>query len=53
MGKGLFAGIDVSTQSCKLIVIDLGAEDIIFLDSVDRGIRIGSKDVDRCCSYGV
>ena len=24
--EGLFAGLDVSTQSCKIVVIDLGAQ---------------------------
>lgn len=35
MGKKLFAGLDISTQNFKLLVIDLMAEDIIFMDSVN------------------
>jgi len=31
----LFAGLDVSTQSCKLLVLDYEAGDIIFVDSVN------------------
>ena len=31
----LFAGIDVSTQSCKLVVIDLHKAEIVFIDSVN------------------
>lgn len=31
----LFAGLDVSTQSCKLVVIDCDAEEVIFVDSVN------------------
>jgi len=30
----LFAGLDVSTQSCKLVVIDIEDEKIVFVDSV-------------------
>ncbi|MFC1500182.1 xylulokinase [Candidatus Zixiibacteriota bacterium] len=33
--KGLFAGLDVSTQSCKIVVIDLEEERVIHLDSVN------------------
>ena len=35
MLEGLFAGLDVSTQGCKLVVVDAKAEDVIFVDSVD------------------
>ncbi|MBA7613189.1 MAG: hypothetical protein GH143_10565 [Calditrichaeota bacterium] len=35
MPEGLFAGLDVSTQGCKLVVIDTKAEDIILVDSVN------------------
>ena len=35
MPEGLFAGLDVSTQGCKLVVVDAKAEDIIFVDSVN------------------
>ena len=31
----LFAGLDVSTQSCKLVVIDTDGEEIVFVDSVN------------------
>ena len=31
----LFAGLDVSTQSCKLVVIDIDDEEIVFVDSVN------------------
>ena len=34
MNKGLFAGLDVSTQSCKLVVLDMDAEKVIYVDSV-------------------
>ncbi len=30
----LFAGLDVSTQSCKLVILDGGAEEVIYVDSV-------------------
>ena len=33
--KGLFAGLDVSTQSCKLVVIDLESRSTVFVDSVN------------------
>ncbi|MFC1543430.1 xylulokinase [Candidatus Neomarinimicrobiota bacterium] len=32
--EGLFAGLDVSTQGCKLVVIDAEAEVTVFVDSV-------------------
>ena len=32
--NGLFAGLDVSTQSCKLVVIDLESRSTVFVDSV-------------------
>ncbi len=35
MLEGLFAGLDVSTQSCKLVVIDAKAGEIVFIDSVN------------------
>ena len=31
----LFAGLDVSTQSCKLVVIDLEKSELIYVDSVN------------------
>jgi len=31
----LFAGLDVSTQSCKLVVIDTAAGEVVHLDQVD------------------
>ncbi len=34
MSKELFAGLDVSTQSCKLVVIDTDGEKVIYVDSV-------------------
>jgi xylulokinase len=33
--EGLFAGLDVSTQSCKLVVIDLGASETVHVDAVN------------------
>jgi sugar (pentulose or hexulose) kinase len=33
--EGLFAGLDVSTQSCKLVVIDLGARATVHVDAVN------------------
>jgi xylulokinase len=47
MKKQLFAGLDVSTQSCKLLVIDLEAADVVFVDSVnyDQDLpQYGTKD---------
>jgi len=47
MRKKFFAGLDVSTQSCKLLVIDFDTEDVIFVDSVnyDQDLpRYGTKD---------
>ena len=35
MNKELFAGLDVSTQSCKLVVIDLGKREVVFVDAVN------------------
>ena len=32
---GLYAGLDVSTQSCKIVVIDLEDEHIVHIDSVN------------------
>jgi xylulokinase len=34
MEKGLFAGLDVSTQSCKLVVVDTDSEEVIYVNSV-------------------
>jgi len=31
----LFAGLDVSTQSCKLVIVDIDANAIVFVDSVN------------------
>ena len=33
--KGLFAGLDVSTQSCKLVVIDLDTRSTVYVDSLN------------------
>ncbi|MGD2135506.1 MAG: FGGY family carbohydrate kinase, partial [Gemmatimonadales bacterium] len=33
--EGLFAGLDVSTQSCKLVVIDLRAREVVHVDAVE------------------
>jgi len=33
--EGLFAGLDVSTQSCKLVVIDAGKNGMVFVDAVN------------------
>ena len=33
--KRCFAGLDVSTQSCKLVVIDKEKEDVVFIDLVN------------------
>ena len=44
---GLFAGIDVSTQGCKLVVIDPEASDVLHVDAVvydDDLPRYGTKD---------
>jgi xylulokinase len=32
---GLYAGLDVSTQSCKLVVIDLFSSEVVFVDAVN------------------
>ena len=34
MDKRLFAGLDVSTQSCKLVIVDTGVEEVIYVDSI-------------------
>ena len=34
MGRELFAGLDVSTQSCKLVVLDIEANEVVYVDSV-------------------
>jgi xylulokinase len=31
----LFAGLDVSTQSCKLVVVDSKSEAVVFVDMVN------------------
>ena len=31
----LFAGLDVSTQSCKLVVIDLAAHKVVFVEAIN------------------
>jgi len=33
--EGLFAGLDVSTQSCKLVVIDCGERAVVHVDAVN------------------
>ncbi|MDZ7342236.1 MAG: FGGY family carbohydrate kinase [candidate division KSB1 bacterium] len=35
MAQRLFAGIDCSTQSCKLVLIDLEQTDVIYTDSIN------------------
>jgi xylulokinase len=40
MEKGLFAGLDVSTQSCKLVVVDTEAEEVIYVDSVTYDVDL-------------
>lgn len=35
MERPLFAGIDISTQSCKLVVVDTEKEHVVFVDSVN------------------
>ncbi len=35
LDEGFFAGLDVSTQSCKLVVVDTKAEEVVFVDSVN------------------
>ncbi len=35
MNKNLFAGLDVSTQSCKLVVIDLEKHETVFITAVN------------------
>ncbi len=45
--EGLFAGLDVSTQSCKLVVIDLATTDVVYVDRVvydDDFPQYGTKD---------
>ncbi|HDQ45088.1 MAG TPA: xylulokinase [bacterium] len=32
--KGLYAGLDVSTQGCKLVVIDVASGGVVFVDAV-------------------
>jgi sugar (pentulose or hexulose) kinase len=44
---GLFAGLDVSTQSCKLVVIDVGEQATVHVDVVayDDGLpHYGTRD---------
>lgn len=58
---GLFAGLDVSTQSCKLVVIDVGERTTVHVDSVNydddlphygtrdgavQGLELGSSESD-------
>jgi D-xylulose kinase len=43
----LFAGLDVSTQGCKLVVIDLAAKDVVYVDTVsydDDLPQFGTRD---------
>ena len=35
MRTGLFAGLDVSTQSCKIVVLDVWAEEVVYVDTVN------------------
>jgi len=35
MRTGLFAGLDVSTQSCKIVVLDVSAEEVVYVDTVN------------------
>jgi xylulokinase len=43
----LFAGLDVSTQSCKLVVIDLEGEEIVFTDSVNYDADLPAYDTEN------
>ncbi len=35
MSKELFAGMDVSTQSCKLVIIEIGQREVVYVDTVN------------------
>lgn len=35
MPSGLFAGLDVSTQGCKLVVIGLGQRKVVWVDAIN------------------
>lgn len=46
-GERLFAGLDVSTQGCKLVVIDLGGREVVHVDALayDRDLPAwGTRD---------
>jgi xylulokinase len=42
--EGLFAGLDVSTQSCKLVVIDLAARATVHVDAVNYDEELPHHD---------
>ena len=43
----LFAGLDVSAQSCKLVVVDLEEEEIVFADSVNYDADLPAYDTEN------
>ncbi|MGB6864410.1 MAG: FGGY family carbohydrate kinase, partial [Candidatus Aminicenantaceae bacterium] len=53
MEKGLFAGLDVSTQSCKLVVVDTEAEEVIYVDSVSYDVDLPKYETQNGVTQGL
>ncbi|MEE9501161.1 MAG: FGGY family carbohydrate kinase [Candidatus Aminicenantaceae bacterium] len=53
MDKRLFAGLDVSTQSCKLVVVDTQAEEVIYIDSVIYDVDLPKYETQNGVTQGL
>jgi len=53
MDKRLFAGLDVSTQSCKLVVVDTQAEEVIYVDSVIYDVDLPKYETQNGVTQGL
>ena len=51
--EGLFAGLDVSTQSCKIVVIDLAEGAVVHVDSVNYDEDLPSYDTHEGAVQGL
>ncbi|MGD9344764.1 MAG: FGGY family carbohydrate kinase [Candidatus Aminicenantes bacterium] len=53
MEKGLFAGLDVSTQSCKIVVLDTELEKVIYVDSVIYDVDLPQYETQNGVAKGL
>jgi xylulokinase len=53
MEKSLFAGLDVSTQSCKLVVVDTESEKVVYVDSVIYDVDLPEYETQNGVTRGL